>query len=173
MQTELKKELAALTRMTVDELREKHRLVFGEENRSRHRDYLRKRIAWRLQALAEGGLSERARRRALEIANDADIRIRMPAESPPTPDAPVRTEVHAFGESSETSAFYDGRDARLPMPGTMITRHYRGRTICVAVMADGFEYDGERYRSLSAVAKAVTGTHWNGKLFFGLKKEAA
>ena len=58
MQTELKKELAALTLMTVDELREKHRLVFGEENRSRHRDYLRKRIAWRLQALAEGGLPD-------------------------------------------------------------------------------------------------------------------
>ena len=173
MHSELKKELAALTRMSVEELREKHRLVFGEENRSRHRDYLRKRIAWRLQALAEGGLSERAQRRALAIADDADIRIRMPVESPLAPDAPVRTEVHAFRESSESQAYYDGRDARLPMPGTMITRIYHGRTICVTVMEGGFEYDGGRYRSLSAVAKAVTGTHWNGKVFFGLKKEAA
>jgi hypothetical protein len=68
----LKKELSALERMTVDELREKHRILFGEENRSRHKDFLRKRIAWRIQALAEGGLSERARQRALELANDAD-----------------------------------------------------------------------------------------------------
>jgi hypothetical protein len=164
MQTELKKELAALDRMTVNELREKHHLVFGEENRSRHREYLRKRIAWRLQALAEGGLSERARRRALEIADDADLRIRMPAvpESPPV--APERTEVHAF---------HDGRDVRLPIPGTTIMRVYRGRTIRVTVLEDGFEYEGERYRSLTAVAKAVTGCHWNGMLFFGLAKEAA
>lgn len=113
MQPELKRELAALDQMTVDALREKHRLVFGEENRSRHRDYLRKRIAWRLQALAEGGLSERARRRALEIANDADLRIRMPSAPEPPPIAPERTEVHAF---------HDGRDGRLPVPGTTITR---------------------------------------------------
>lgn len=167
MQSELKRELAALAHMTVDELREKHRLVFGEENRSRHREYLRKRIAWRLQALAEGELSERARRRALEIANDADIRIRMPAAPPPAPDAPARTEIHAFGSGAG--------EARLPIPGTMLTRVYRGRTIRVTVLEHGFEYEGKPYRSLSAIAKAVTGSHWNGKLFFGLtkSKEAA
>ena len=52
----------------------------------------------------------------------------------------------------------------------MITRIYRGRTIRVTVLESGFEYDGKRYRSLSAIAKVVTGSHWNGKLFFGLKK---
>lgn len=163
MQTELKRELAALDQMSVDALREKHRLVFGEENRSRHREYLKKRIAWRLQALAEGGLSDRARRRALEIANDADLRIRMPSAPELPPLAPERTEVHAF---------HDGRDGRLPVPGTTIMRVYRGRTIKVTVLEGGFEYDGERFRSLSAVAKKVTGSHWNGMLFFGLGKEA-
>ena len=164
MQPELKRELAALDQMSVDALREKHRLVFGEENRSRHRDYLRKRIAWRLQALAEGGLSERARRRALEIATDADLRIRMPSAPEPPPQAPERTEVHTF---------HDGRDGRLPVPGTTIMRVYQGRTLRVTVLEDGFEFEGERYRSLTAVAKKVTGSHWNGMLFFGLGKEAA
>jgi len=164
MRAELKRELAALDRMTVDELRVKHRLVFGEENRSRHRDYLRKRIAWRLQALAEGGLSERARQRALEIANDADLRIRMPVAPQMPPAAPERTKVHVFRE---------GRDARLPIPGTTLTRVYRGETIRVTVLEDGFEYEGERYRSLTAVAKKVTGSHWNGIHFFGIGKEAA
>lgn len=163
-QPELKRELAALDEMTVDALREKHRLVFGEENRSRHREYLRKRIAWRLQALAEGGLSERARRRAMEIASDADLRIRMPVVPESPPPAPERTEVHDF---------VDGRDSRLPLPGTTLVRAYRGKTLRVTVLEDGFEYEGKPYRSLTAVAKKVTGSHWNGMLFFGLGKEAA
>ena len=64
--------------MTVGQLRQKYIEVFGEESRSNHKQFLFRRIAWRIQALAEGGLSERARRRALEIANDADLRIRAP-----------------------------------------------------------------------------------------------
>ena len=62
-------QVQALSRMTVGELRERYIDVFGEETRSHHKDFLRKRIAWRLQALAEGSLSERDRRRAEEIAN--------------------------------------------------------------------------------------------------------
>jgi len=58
---------------------------------------------------------------------------------------------------------------RLPMPGAMLTRQYRGQTIQVMVLPNGFEYEGQIYRSLSAVAKAVTGSHWNGYGFFGLK----
>src|SRR5687767_8885791 len=62
--------------MKVRQLRDKYRDVFQEESRSNHRQFLIRRIGWRLQANAEGGLSERARRRALEIANDSDLRIR-------------------------------------------------------------------------------------------------
>lgn len=71
------REIHQLSRMTVGELREKYLNVFGEETRSRHKEFLRKRIARRIQALAEGGLSERAKRRAEEVANDADLRIRV------------------------------------------------------------------------------------------------
>jgi hypothetical protein len=76
----VEKEVAALQRMTVNELRERYREVFGEESRSRNKQFLWKRIAWRTQALEEGGLSERARRRAMELAKDADIRIRPPRD---------------------------------------------------------------------------------------------
>jgi len=61
-----------------------------------------------------------------------------------------------------------GRDARLPMPGSVLRRNYQGREILVRVLEGGFEFEGRRYRSLSAIAKAVTGAHWNGMLFFGL-----
>ena len=64
--------------MTVGKLKDKYREVFGEDSRSNHKQFLFRRVAWRIQANAEGGLSERARRRALEIANDADLRIRAP-----------------------------------------------------------------------------------------------
>ena len=80
-----KKEIEALSRMTVGQLRQKYLEVFGEESRSNHKQFLFRRIAWRIQALAEGGLSERARRRALEIANDADLRIRAPRKKPQDP----------------------------------------------------------------------------------------
>jgi hypothetical protein len=66
--------------MIVGELREKYLDVFGEETRSYHKEFLRKRIAWRIQARAEGDLSERARRRAEELADDADFRIRTPRD---------------------------------------------------------------------------------------------
>ena len=75
---QIQKEIEALSRMTVGQLRQKYTEVLGEESRSHHKQFLFRRIAWRIQALAEGGLAERARRRALEIANDADLRIRAP-----------------------------------------------------------------------------------------------
>ena len=78
VKTAMRKEIEELSRMTVGKLRPKYLQVFGEESRSNHKQFLFRRIAWRIQALAEGGLSERARRRALEIANDADLRIRAP-----------------------------------------------------------------------------------------------
>ncbi len=60
------------------------------------------------------------------------------------------------------------RDPRLPSPGTVITRTYRGRELRLLVLSDGFELDGVHYRSLSEAARAATGSRWNGRLFFGL-----
>jgi hypothetical protein len=153
------KEIAAMQRMTVAELRRRYEEVFGEACRSNHKQWLLRRIAWRLQAGAEGDLSERARQRAMELANDADLRMKAPPQ-PKQPPAPRgRTIQAAIGRS---------HDSRVPMPGTVLTRQYKGETLRVAVLPGGFEYDGEVYPSLSAVAKAITGSHTNGFLFFRL-----
>jgi len=64
-------------------------------------------------------------------------------------------------------------DARLPLPGTLLVREYKGRDIVVKVLDGGFEFEDRRYKSLSAIAREVTGSKWNGYLFFGLKKSSA
>ena len=71
-----------------------------------------------------------------------------------------------------SSEHIDGnRDIRLPMPGTRLKRKYKGHVYEVEVLDKGFAYDGEVYRSLSAIAQAITGSHWNGYLFFGIDKK--
>ena len=159
MKVNIAREVADLKRMTVKELRGRYLDVFGEATRSGNKDFLWKRIAWRMQANAEGDLTERARRRAEELANDTDLRLRRPPEKPaPSPTSTTRTAKVDFGD----------RAGEL-MPGTVLTRPYKGQTITVTVLDNGFEHEGEVYRSLSAVAKAITGSHWNGNYFFGLK----
>ena len=152
MTSSMQRKSDALGDMTAAELREMYREVFGEETRLRHKGFLRKRILWRLRANAEGGLSERARRRATELVDESDLRLL----------APVARSIQARRAPS--------RDCRLPMPGTVLTREYRGRTVTVTVLDDGFEYDSQTYRSLTAVAKAITGAHWGGFHFFGLNR---
>jgi len=155
------KEVAAMERMTVDQLRAKYAEVFGERTNGRHKEWLIKRIAWRMQANAEGNLSERARRRAMELANDADLRMTPPRQPKPTPDAGERTSTVATKVAASTEL----------LPGTVVKREYKGRIIRATVLDDGFECEGERYKSLTAVVKAITGKHWNGFHFFGLRQQ--
>jgi hypothetical protein len=155
------KEVAALTRMTVKELRAKYAETFGEDTNANNKAWLVKRVAWRLQALAEGGLSERAKQRAGTLANDADVRL--------SPPKSVATPVPA--ERTKTAILRFKGDNRLPPPGTLISRNYKGQTLHVKVLSQGFEFEGEVFKSLSAVAKAITGTHCNGYHFFQLGKE--
>jgi DUF2924 family protein len=160
-------EVSELRRMTVTELRRRYAAVYGEATRSSHKEFLIRRIAWRMQANAEGELPERARQRALEVANDADLRTRAPAPGQATSVRAAATGIQA------TTRVDVPLDARLPMPGALLTRQYRGRTIQVRVLPNGFDYEGTIYRSLSAVAQAATGAHWNGYLFFGIQAPKA
>lgn len=155
----MQKEIEDLSKMTVGQLRQKYLEVFGEESRSNHKQFLFRRIAWRIQALAEGGLSERARRRALEIANDADLRIRAPR-------AMFGRDVTLDPKLSVSRKVAGDLDCRLPPLGSCLEREYKGRRVIVKVLVDGFEFEGQKFRSLSAVAREVTGTKWNGFLFF-------
>jgi hypothetical protein len=158
------REIEKLSDLTVNQLREKWVEVWNEPCRSRNKDYLRKRIAWRIQARAFGGLSERALRRAEELADETLLRI-LPPRKVPAAKLPGDT-VHAEFSTADSS---------IPMPGSVITKNYQGRKLVVTVEEKGFKFKGQIYRSLSAVAKAVTGTHWNGRVFFGFKnsKEVA
>lgn len=157
------KKIRALEGMTIGELREKYLEVFGEATRSGNKRFLIRRIAWQLQALQGGGLSERARRRAADLADESLLRTRAPRM--PSIGA-------ADGDPAQTisRSFSPSNDSRLPMSGTILTREYRGRTIQVMVLDKGFEFEGQAYRSLTAIAEAVTGSHWNGRQFFGIKK---
>jgi hypothetical protein len=158
--TAIEREVAKLQRLPVPKLRERYAEAFGEATRTANKAWLVKRIAWRLQALEEGDLSERARKRAEELANDADLRL-----NPPKPKR--------VAETNEGDTLPATTDPRLPPAGSIITRPYKGDVVKVRVLAAGFEYAGETYASLSAVAKAVTGSHCNGFLFFKLTEGAA
>jgi hypothetical protein len=150
------RELAELRGLTVGQLCEKYREVFGVPTHSRNKDYLFKKIAWRIQELAEGGLSERALAKIDELAPDTPVRWR-----------PVR-DPNAFS-LRDIGNRADNRDPRLPPSGTMLTRMYKGHAHKVTVLEDGFEYLGEKHNSLSIIAGLITGTNWNGYLFWGLK----
>ena len=156
MPPNLASEIAALPRLRVAELRAKFAVVFGEPTPSHNKVWLVRRIAWRLQAQAEGDLSERARQRAAELVADADLRLSAPPAQATTEQSPnLRLPT----------------DDRRPRPGTILTRRYKGRTLQVEVLDHGFACEGQVYRSLSAVAKAVTGSHCSGHFFFGLTEK--
>jgi hypothetical protein len=142
--------LAALRQLNVAQLQARYADLFGEETRTGNKIWLIKRLAWRLQSLAEGDLSERARRRAAELAREADLRLSAPRQVG-TPATRSRR-----------------RDPRLPPPGSLLTRRYRDRLFQVRVLLRGFECDRVVYPSLSALAKAITGCHCNGYHFFHL-----
>lgn len=148
--------IRVLPQLKISALKKRYRELFGEESRSANKQFLFRRIAWRLQANSEGDLSERARRRAADIADDRDLRVRAPKE------------FTARSDSGSVACSCPPKDWRLPGPGTLLTRRVGNRQIVVKVLKDGFEYESRRYRSLSAIAREVTGTRWNGLLFFGL-----
>ena len=114
-------------------------------------------MAWRLQAQALGGLSERAQRRAGELAEEASLGLRA--------GRPFWREDGAVGRAAAAA-----RDERLPPIGAVLQRKYRGETIEVEVLARGFGYREQVYGSLSQVVQRITGTRWNGYAFFGLGK---
>jgi hypothetical protein len=114
-----------------------------------------KRLAWAIQAKEYGGLSARAQARLEELLPFAEIWM------------PLGRRAFQGGAGRAGNAGNGGPTLR---PGTVLTRPYKGRTVAVQILEDGFEYDGKKYRSLTAVTKAVTGSHWNGRHFFGLAR---
>jgi hypothetical protein len=153
---EMSEHIDQLRQMTTAQLRLKYHELFGYHSHSNHKGYLFRRLAWRLQSLAEGGLSERARQYAREITDDADLRLCAPRKfGGAQPAMPVVvTSRHV--------------DPRVPAPGTQLIKRYKNETITVTVLEDGFQHGECVYKSLSAIARQVTGTQWNGYSFFAL-----
>jgi hypothetical protein len=153
------KEIQALQRMTVGELRVEWARLYGEPTRSRNRTFLWRRLAWRIQELQLGGLDEALKLQLLESAPTTFVRSQVPPGFLP-----------AAGGSPAAPGPFTRRDPRLPASGSAIVREYRGQTLRLNVLDDGFELGGVHYDSLSEAARVVTGQRWNGPLFWGLRK---
>ncbi len=184
MSVNVERELVRLEMMSVSQLRGRYAELFGEPTRGRHRQSLIRRILWRLQAVDEGDLSQRARKRAAELANEADLRLEPPRRTggqatvvngqADRPNSERRPEDARSTGSADTAdrqllCVGTGRGKTvLPAAGSVLTRPYKGRLIEVTVLEAGFDYQGEQFATLSGLAKRITGSHWNGWHFFGL-----
>jgi len=146
----ISEELAELRAMRVPQLVERYVEVFGRLPRCKQPVWLFRKIAWRIQEQRFGGLSKRAQERLEELIAEIDIDL-----------------------GSFRGRIKDGRAGNGAVIGTTVERVWKGLVVRATSVDGGWEYDGIVYRSLSAIAKHVTGSHWNGKLFFGLTGRAA
>ena len=137
-------QIAALAKAPLPDLKAHYRDLFGTEAPGINRAYLERRIAYKLQELAYGGLSDAARSRLNALADTADK-----------------------GSSARTRM----RSQDRPLAGTRLVRVWNGVEHSVTVRQTGFEYQGRPYTSLSAIARHITGTSWNGPAFFGLREK--
>ena len=149
--------IAEMKEMTVAQLKKKYWEVFGEEATVSNKTYLWKKIAYRLQEIKHGGLSPEAMARLEELGKEAPERLFGKRK---------RKEQAAVASNT----LY--RDPRVPPVGTVIKRAYQGIEHRVIVLENGFEYEGRTYKSLSGIARKITGTGWNGFGFFHLNTRA-
>lgn len=156
-------QLAALDTMNVTQLSEKYRELYGEPTRTRNKPYLKKRLTWRLQELAHGGLSQSAIARITQLGDGLPERWRIRHAK--------TTEKEKEAEPvAQVVQHVEPRDSRIPPVGTILRRAFGGEEHDVTVCPTGFEYRGAHFKTLSAIAKHIAGTPWNGYLFFGLEK---
>ncbi len=142
-------EIIELRGMKVPELVERYEVLWGKSPRCRRHAHLWRRCAWKLLERRHGGLSGKAKAVLDGLINE----IELPDPSRTVVEKPLRVK------SGELA------------PGTVLTRKWRGRDIRLTVRDDGtFEHGGEVYTSLSAAARTITGSRWNGRLFFGVTK---
>jgi hypothetical protein len=135
--------LAALKAMSVNELKAEWQELFAAPAPNNSRAFLESRLAYRIQELTYGGPDRETRRMLDLLADEVDGTLTRKAQI---------------------------ADPRNPVVGTKLIREWDGVAHTVTVLKDGFEWDGRRYKSLSAVARAITGTRWNGYRFFGLRE---
>ena len=165
-------QLAALETMNVPALAEKYRELYGEPTRSRNRAYLKKRLAWRIEANFQGDLSQGAIARIQQLGDQLPERWQMRLGQPASAPA-AASDAATKPDAALSTATTEPRDPRVPPVGTVVRRVFDGKTHEVTVCVEGFEYEGRKYKTLSAIANQIAGSRWNGFLFFGLKKRGA
>jgi len=147
------KQVADLKNLTHDELKELWTTLNGGEPPAYNRQFIISRLAYRIQEIAYGGLSDDAREQMQRILKDGGF----------------------DGNGCDSGRRRKQRDTRrkhdAPIAGTRFVRDWNGNRYEVIAVHNGFEFEGRLYRSLTAIAKAITGTHWNGRVFFGLAKQ--
>jgi hypothetical protein len=139
-------QLAALKGLPTPDLKRRWRDLFETEPPPYNRRFLESRLSYRIQELAFGGLTSETIERLEAIAEDLD------GGDPARRRRPAKDR---------------------PISGTRLIREWKGVGHCATVCDDSYEYQGRRYQSLSAIARAITGTRWNGWVFFGLKNQRA
>lgn len=155
MKQTLLNQIMTLKNVSLADLQKKYaELHEGKTTPINNKVYLWRRIAYRLQELEHGGLSDTAQAKL-------DVLIK---EHDPINNKSYRPE-NASGRGSRIGKT---RDRRLPIPGTTIIKNYKGVRLEVKVLDKGFEFRGKRFATLSAIAKEITGAHWNGYSFFGI-----
>lgn len=143
--------IMALKEAPLGAIKAEYSALFGQDSPcSNNKVFLWRKIAYRLQEIEYGGLTNETQARIQAFIDKYD----------PVNKKALRPETPVEKEPSKR------RDSRLPIPGAIIRKEYKDQTIEVKVLEKGFEWQGQTYRTLSAVAKAVTGDHWNGFLFF-------
>lgn len=135
--------LAALKAMSVKELKAEWQTLFDAPAPNNSRTFLENRLAYRIQELTYGGPDKQTRRLLDLLADEVEGTLTRKAQI---------------------------ADPRNPVVGTKLIREWDGVAHTVTVLKDGFEWNGKRYKSLSAVARSITGTRWNGYRFFGLRE---
>ena len=164
MKESASRRIEEVRQLGVKALRARFRELFKyEAPRFLHRGALSKRVAWQLQALEQGGLSEETKRRLDELARDPELRIFPNAAMVAAATAPPASV-------QRTYRFKAKSNPRIPLPGTILVRRHRDREVRVVVQPNGFEFEDRTWASLSAIAKHVTGSHLSGLAWFGLAK---
>jgi len=146
-------QIVGLKTLDHNELCSLWKILYGKEPPAYNRTFLVSRLAYRIQELAYGGLRDDTRTKMRDVLGSSGF-----------------NEIGGRRKPQQSRA---GARKDMPVAGTRLVRDWNGRRYEVIAVPGGFEYDGRLYRSLSAIAKAITGTHWNGKLFFGIAKSKA
>jgi hypothetical protein len=153
MKDSVLRQIADLQSLSHEKLKALWRTLNGGEPPAYNRTFIIKRLTYRIQELAYGGLSEHTRTTMREVlASNGYDESGLPPGS---------------GRKRQRC------NPDMPILGTRLVREWNGKRCEVIVVPGGFEFEGKPYRSLTAITKAITGTHWNGRAFFGLRQAMA